>query len=60
MYFGTVAWRFSPPDFGKINTKFRNISALAFVVTAFICAALALPSLLAANLFHFITSCPWV
>jgi len=35
------------PILGKINTKFRNISALAFVVTAFICAALALPSLLA-------------
>lgn len=35
------------PILAKINTKFRNISALAFIAIAFICAALALPGLLA-------------
>lgn len=37
------------PILAKINTKFRNTSALAFIAIAFISAALALPGLLAGN-----------
>lgn len=37
------------PVLGRINTKLRNITALGFVITAFVCAALALPALLAGS-----------
>lgn len=37
------------PVLGRINTKLRNITALIFVVTAFVCASLALPNLLAGS-----------
>lgn len=37
------------PILGKINTKLRNITALTFVVTAFVCAALTLPELFAGS-----------
>lgn len=37
------------PVLGIINTKLRNISALAFTATAFLCATLALPEVLAGS-----------
>ena len=37
------------PILGRISARLRNISALTFVVIAFICATLALPGLLAGN-----------
>ncbi len=37
------------PVLGLINTKLRNLAALAFTATAFLCAALALPEVLAGS-----------
>ncbi|MBP7176148.1 MAG: hypothetical protein KBA53_08040, partial [Thermoclostridium sp.] len=37
------------PVLGKFNTRIRNVSALAFVATAFICAVFLLPGIFAGS-----------